>query len=366
MYSILPQFTGGKLLSKGAYGCVFTPPLRCKINNNISSAPISNSTTDNMISKILTKNEAVLESSITQRITHIPLWKNYFVVSESVCKTPAPRTGQLEEDIDKCSMLKGKRLDSFSLLTMQFGGIPLSMYKFNLHTFSLFDFVSHLLEAVSLLTVYGITHRDLHDNNILVDKNGVPRIIDFNVSIDTTRPIRVNEIRHVANFTIYQESPDSALINAVAEGIHVNTVIHRIAQSRIFDIFESTLDIDRHMIKEQLYDYYNTSKYVQAGDDAKWLSVYWTKQDSWSIGIILLQMITKLSLWPEFVKSNQYKDNKDILFAIIHGLCQINPRSRITCIEALAKFNPESDILKIKGVNKWLPTTQSKSLPSVK
>ena len=350
MYPIQSQHTGGELLSKGIYGCVFTPPLKCK-NNTSSENPKGDAT----LTKILSKNEAILETGVSRRILQIPLWKNYFIVAESVCKTPAPRAEQTEKELEKCTILKGKRLDGFSLLSMRFGGVPLSVYKYELQTFSLFNFITHLLEAGSLLTINGIVHRDLHENNIVVDRNGVPRIIDFNISIDTSHRIRASDIRHEVNLNIFQESPDSVIVNAIAGGdSNIEHIIHGILQSAIFVVIEALFNITKDTMREQLYDYYNLSKYTQSGDDVKWLSVYWPKQDSWSLGIILLRIISKLSLWPEFTKSTHYKEYKTIILKIIGGMCQVNPRMRLTTIEALSMFNPKSDILKMKGVAQWL------------
>ena len=117
--------SGGKILGQGQYGCVFIPPLKCK-GTKRSLETNTQITEGAPIDKLITVEQAEYEFSIAQSIQQIPLWKNYFLVSESICD-PAPI--QVEKNIKNCDVLDEKELSNFKLLRLRYGGTPLHMYK---------------------------------------------------------------------------------------------------------------------------------------------------------------------------------------------------------------------------------------------
>ena len=54
---------------------------------------------------------------------------------------------------------------------------------------------------------------------------------------------------------------------------------------------------------ESLENFYNKSKSLKSGDEVMWFNNYWTKIDSWAIGVNIIDLISKLLLWPEFSKT---------------------------------------------------------------
>ena len=130
---------GGKLFDEGMYGCIFTPPLKCK------DAKKQYDESDNSLSKLIIKEYADKEWSIMAKIKKIPLWKNYFVVSESSPCIPAPL--QKEKELSLCAPLAESKLSNFRILTMPYGGTPLTSYRINLASFDFMGFVTHFIEA---------------------------------------------------------------------------------------------------------------------------------------------------------------------------------------------------------------------------
>jgi serine/threonine protein kinase len=342
------MLSGGRLFDEGGYGCIFTPPLLCK--NKKSNASLDD-TSFMPISKLLLKEYADIEYSIAEFIHKIPLWKNYFLVSESICE-PAAASQQTESELKDCDLLENHKLSEFRLLTMPFGGIPLLLFKFQLRNFDFMSFISHFIEAIALLNLFGVVHRDLHQGNILVDQNNVPRIIDFNLAIRVHVKIAPNLLRHQHNPNIGQEPPDSVLVNAIYYGYDPQKVIDSIVSKKtIIKKVSNILEVPLPTMHEQLEQFLEQSKSVKAGDDITWFQTYWRTIDSWAVGINIIDMISKLILWPEFLPT--YRQIKPKLLPVLRRLCAVSPVERIDCIQALKYLHPNSFIIRKYG-KAWL------------
>ena len=70
----------GEVFDSGGYGCLFSPPLKCKKNNR---------TKKNMISKLMPTSTADQEHNNNTRIkkilSSIPNYKKYYIFSEISC-----------------------------------------------------------------------------------------------------------------------------------------------------------------------------------------------------------------------------------------------------------------------------------------
>jgi hypothetical protein len=188
---------GGKVVGKGTYGCVFSPPLPC----NGEARP-----SDDVVSKLMAVNEAKAEYAEVQKInsvlSSIPNHSQYF----SGDGTKLCELGDMtEEDV------KGKPcyLDQFNakevLREVQAGNIPppdvMLIQQPNLGM-EFFDYVmsqvkkpselsglilamNNLLEnGILVMNSKGIYHQDLKSPNLLVAKQ-VPRIIDWGLALVT-------------------------------------------------------------------------------------------------------------------------------------------------------------------------------------
>lgn len=339
------MLSGGRLFDVGMYGCIFTPPLECKTKTKKTLVE------DDFppLSKLILKDAADLEFSISKVIRQIPLWKNYFVVSESIC-TPAPI--QKDKDISSCPALEDYKLSDFRILTMPFGGTPLNIYRFKMNDLNFQEFVVHFIEAIALLTLFGIVHRDIHQGNILVDTNEVPRIIDFNLAIPVKSEVTNKKLRHKYDYFTAQEPPDSTLVNAVMLGYPGERVISSIIGKKpIMKKIRNILNISQVDQQKALENFFISSKSVKSGDSAKWFNTYWRTIDSWAVGVNIIDLISKLSLWPEFTPIlNKLKPK---LYPVLRKLCAVSPTERIDCIQALNFLAPNSFIIRKYG-KPWL------------
>jgi serine/threonine protein kinase len=340
------MLSGGKLIDEGMYGCIFKPPLKCKNKPEVLD---KTSESDLSISKLILSEYADDEFSIAKTIGKIPLWKNYFVISESMCE---PAKNQKEPDLGECPVLKNHKLSEFKILRMPYGGTAMTIHTFDLKTLDFMDFVSHFIQAGALLNLFGVVHRDIHQGNILVDKNDVPRIIDFNLSLFVKNKITTDDLRHVHDISISQEPPDSTLVNGILMGYSGEKIVNNIINKKsICKKIRILLGISEMEMYESLDGFYNKSKSIQAGDDVAWFKQYWRTIDSWAIGINLVDLVNRLLLWPEF--SQTLRKIKPKLFPVLRGLCAVSPLERIDCVQALEYLEPNNFIIRKYG-KAWL------------
>jgi serine/threonine protein kinase len=339
------MLSGGKLFDEGMYGCIFTPPLECKNKTKQSF----DETDFPALSKLILADAANIEYAISKVIRQIPLWKNYFVVSESICE---PALIQKDKELYDCPVIDDHKLSDFRILNMPYGGVPLNTYRINLESFDFMAFITHFIESVALLNLFGIVHRDIHQGNILVDNNEVPRIIDFNLAIPVESKVTSNKMKHMYSYITAQEPPDSTIVNAVMLGFNADRIIETIIDKKpILKKIRNVLGITSREQLQSLEKFYQDSKSVKIGDSVKWFNTYWRTIDSWAVGVNIVDLITKLSLWPEF--SSTLKKISPRLFPVLCRLCAVSPLNRIDCVQALNYIKPNSFIIRKYG-KAWL------------
>ena len=173
---------GGRLLGSGSYGCAFTPPLICKDKKK-----------RNGVGKITDKVDGEQEIHVANVLRNVPLVRNYFLLPEPESCVPA--TEQRDPEFKDCHPLFRENEYKIPLSqTIQifepFGGV-LPFYSImnsgELHPskFDFYGFMRHMLEAGSTLLVGGVSHFDLHPGNILLDRKGVARILDFGMAFSS-------------------------------------------------------------------------------------------------------------------------------------------------------------------------------------
>lgn len=342
---------GGRLLAQGLYGCVFTPSLTCRTGTEQRlEKEEERKAQSETLSKLISIEDAEHEFNIAKQIRRIPFHKQYFVVTESMCQ---PAVKQEERDMDSCDALTQSTLKEMRLLRMPYAGKALHIVQFSVKTFDFRAFAIHLIAGGALMNLFGIVHRDLHQGNILVDSHHVPRIIDFNLSIPVrSGSVRAADLSHQYEFSITQEPPDSTLVNAIAHGESAMSVIQSICYKKaIMNKLTSVLGMDKKQMYDRLVGFYQKSKSMRSGDLERWFALYYRVIDSWAIGVMLVELIFKLSLWPSFAARIQGQVREFI--PILRKMCAVHPMERMDCVQALHQLDPNHIVLRRYG-KRWL------------
>ena len=101
----MDKLTGGKLMGKGSYGCVFSPEIPCQLNEGMSTQ--GSGTQDERVSKIFFHRDSVhkvkQEYSMNQLIQQIPNHKEWAITWDSMCRPPVfEQILQYDETIQDC------------------------------------------------------------------------------------------------------------------------------------------------------------------------------------------------------------------------------------------------------------------------
>ena len=182
-----------KLISEGAFGCIYYPGMNCKgvVNakeKNVSKLQVRNFYSEN-------------EIKISKIIREIDNYSYYFLPIEKHCPVNL-KTLKNNVSLSECSIIedvydnknkndKNKSKNKYLLMEIPYIS-NVSFYSILTNaSFSkkhillkLIETYEHLLDALDLLGQKKIVHNDLKGDNILYNvNNSVPQIIDFGISI---------------------------------------------------------------------------------------------------------------------------------------------------------------------------------------
>lgn len=186
---------GRGFVSKGSFGCVYRPPLKCQGNTQRKT---------NGISKLMYETQADLEYKATQILETIDPQKDYFLSATRVCKPDTPEASN-GVDASTCDLLKNPPIARGANLTQETeissnlsnakiveypdGGENLDYFRPNVNNFyQYFKGFETLLEGLVKLHAAGYAHLDIKAANVVAKRLPMPfqgeqeiqmRFIDF-------------------------------------------------------------------------------------------------------------------------------------------------------------------------------------------
>ena len=188
-----------KILSQGAYGCVFRPGPSCTANEP---------TGQDYIVKIQKKDFASNnEIQISKKImdAYKKTYTQYFSPILETC--PVQLSMIQNDEIQKCDLFKNKppatiastfesnRIKYVGEYTLEkyFNKLTRSANASNRFLQKLIDSHMILLEGVQRLDKIQVVHLDIKENNVVFTKAGRPILIDFGLSIDMSPETKSND-----------------------------------------------------------------------------------------------------------------------------------------------------------------------------
>jgi len=314
-----------KVIQEGSYGCVLSPPLKCKKSKLKSQRTVG---------KVIRIKNSKVELSLATLVRSIPGYDRYFVISdEEPCDS---------KNFDAHRAVYGRlckvyRTSADSQLTQLISPYAGSTVR-NMNLTSSFDFIGafrHVLEGVSLLNGQGICHFDLHDGNVLVDFRGTFRIIDFGAGFlgDETDEGVVRKHTYVFSPEFPPEAPEMSIQNGIYGGLDlVSAVEQTMAKKRVFKLAHRLLGLSEVVQRRELIEFWSNENWGEAW--APFFRTYWRKWDSWAVGVMFLDILSKCVLMPRFLREVWPIESTRIR-TVLKGLLRSSPVERMRADQAL-------------------------------
>jgi hypothetical protein len=187
---------GGKVFESGGYGCLFSPPLKCKNINQPDGVYVTK-----LMKSKYAKREYDEILKFEKILKHIPNYDDYFLVKNFELCVPEKLTNEdLNHFNENCSALSddgineknmNEKLDDLEAIQMPFGGIDIFdyVYKINFNNSKMIELNHKLIDllknGIVKMNELHVYHGDIKDSNVLISKkkNSIrARLIDWGLS----------------------------------------------------------------------------------------------------------------------------------------------------------------------------------------
>lgn len=201
---------GGQLIGHGGFGCVFYPNISCKNNKKTRK-----NNKQKIISKLSLKNEVKKEMNIYKQILpiiiSIPNYNKYFLINNIYSCEPKIINKENLKDLDKCYFLKALNIDKnninnnlnkLNIINIPYGGEELYkifeklkykiIERFDYYNLRFYNLLKYAIIPMNNLNLY---HTDIKSNNLLLNKFGELKIIDWALAIIYKKNHNINNVR---------------------------------------------------------------------------------------------------------------------------------------------------------------------------
>ena len=346
-----------KILSSGAYGCIYHPGYKCSGNT---------STNQKIVTKVQRDIDSVVsnEIDISKMITSIQNYEKYFGPVIKSCKL---NIAEIKDDtIQKCKTIKNQN-DIILMHLRYINSEPFNdriSYLINKATsrFSKIRLLQiiiksyvHCLEGIEILVEKEIIHFDLHGNNLLFNiDNNTPVLIDFGLSMQKNKISKFFTSRDSFIFNINpslkQYSIEIQLLkyylsNKISRDKINKTCIKYFVNASVLTATNEIYPTFFNEYLEIANTYFNKLFKKSKIDILTELKSYWNTWDNYCISLIFLKSLNSLIL------NNKINKHNIIILKIYKLLVaniSPNPKNRLTISDTISKFK---NILKSNNGN---------------
>lgn len=340
---------GGRLLGSGTYGCVFDPPLSCE----------GKAVDRHHLGKITGEVDYQIEALAAERLGKLNV--PFFLVADkgSACR---PASKQKEKDLRKCKILESADLKGLVQFTMPQGGKDLYHRIVDNEIRDFESVLLQLLEAGAYLIAAKFVHYDISTSNVVLNQKGQLALIDFGMSFAADQ---INEKTLSLRWKVYNteydaQPPEMDVITGMTSGemSFQDSLAAYMKEKPALRLAETLLGLSRKKQEAELRQFCLSSRAFSKRDWLQIWRLYWPTFDSWSIGVVLLNILRILLFKPTFGQSKFWTSKGKLVKSILRGLLQANPRKRLDCVEALKIYDPENAFFEKYG-NSWVESRAS-------
>ncbi len=177
---------GGVFLGEGSYGCTFSPAVVCK-DKDRSLIKKKRAKDDEKLTKVFWSDRDVEDEwRFAKILQSVDPRQEYFIYPNERCVV-SKKDVMKQANSSKCNSLNNVRDKNAKLpvLQMKYGGVTLEQWvqEKRRRFVDFLPMLRHILVGVQKLHRKGYLHHDLKIDNILVDDNDVPHIIDLSLLV---------------------------------------------------------------------------------------------------------------------------------------------------------------------------------------
>ena len=348
---------GGKQIAEGAFGCIFSPPLKC-----VGKANEEGKLPKNKLGKLTgyedIKNE-ILAAKYLKQFVKSP---EYCILPEidTIC-TPDIASPGSQKLIEHCDVIKDHPDKQHFQFNVEFGGITLKKTLLSLNpsfkTIPFFTLMRQLLEIGAFFVIHGFIHNDIHGNNIVLNDSFKPRLIDFGRSFihDKINHTLIEELSAEYRPSLGQISPETSAEHGVRDGIPFTKILSDIGKEKpALEWGEKILGLSRASQLAEFKEFWDTSKAVRTNDWVALYKLYWPVVDSWAIGNNILFLLRRMNVTENFDGNKEWIEQRGIVKQVLRGLLRTSPKLRLDCMQALAIYDPTNDLVLSSSGKAWL------------
>jgi serine/threonine protein kinase len=315
-----------KVIQEGSYGCVVSPPLKCKK---------SKSRPQRTVGKIIRTKNSKVELSIATLVKAIPGWSRYYVLQDDDDCDSKNFDAHRAVYARLCKVYGSSEDSQLSQLISPYAGSTVRSMTLTPR----FNFVAslrHVLEGVSELNEQGICHYDLHDGNVLVDFRGTFRIIDFGAAFlgDSTDETVVKKHTYVFSPEFQPEAPELSIQHGLSGGLQLTDALEQtMNRKKEFALAHRLIGLSAVAQRRELIEFWLHEDTWKGESWVEFYRKYWRKWDSWAVGVLFLHILSKCFLMPGFF--DVWPTESERIKITLKGLLRSNPNDRMTASEAL-------------------------------
>jgi len=320
---------GGRFIGKGAYGCSFSPAPPCKSGRRYKASG-SQATLGKIVYEDVTN-----EFAISKAVMELPRASEFYAAPTRSCEPAEPID---DPEAAKCTLkhMSGEP----TMLIMPYAGEPLVSWatSFSRLAVHLVPMMRHLLKGIQLYQGADIVHNDIHMGNIVVDKEGVARFIDFGLAFRRGAVKGFEEANHNRTFSprLIWHPPEVQAMRIMLNGLSMPDGVAEMEEENpdLVTLAGQYPERASGPLLSAMTRFVGTNP----GSYGAFVRTYGFKFDCWRIGLCFWFMWNDMLTWSG-LQFTPVWSKRETIRAVISGLTDFDPRSRMTIDAALVALD---------------------------